>query len=312
VSTQAVDEQLRWESANRVRAAIAAVLGALLTLGGGIYNGLTLRDAPTPLFVDSLRRVAEPGGIGSLPSLRLDQFRYYQTHDASILLGAVLLGLGALCAGGALTYLAFAVRHRAERFPRFGLYIAFVGGVLMLIGPILYAIGNHSLAETLLKGARTVDAVRDTTRPGTYYAGAIIQFIGTFALAAAYVLVGLNGMRVGLFTRFMGILGVIAGVFTVLPLIAGLGPVLQPLWLLMAGALILGYWPNGVPPAWRTGKAEPWPTAAQVREQRQAQQQRQGSAKGRREPPPAVEGTATQAPARPHPSSKKRKRKRRT
>src|SRR5439155_27106235 len=161
VSNQPVDEQLRWESSNRVRAAIAALLGALLTLGGGVYKGLTLCDAPTPLFLDSLHRVAQPGPIGSLPSLRLGQFHYYQTHSGSIVLGAVLLGLGALGAGGALTYLAFAVRHRAERFPRFGLYIAFIGGVLMLIGPILYAIGNNALADTLLKGARTVDAVRD-------------------------------------------------------------------------------------------------------------------------------------------------------
>jgi hypothetical protein len=45
-------------------------------------------------------------------------------------------------------------------------------------------------------------------------------------------------------------------------------PVVQCFWLLLLAALFLGRWPNGQPPAWRTGNAEPWPSAASVRDQR--------------------------------------------
>jgi hypothetical protein len=98
----------------------------------------------------------------------------------------------------------------------------------------------------------------------------------------------------------MGALGIFAGLLVVLPIIA-VAPILQPLWLLALGALFLQKWPGGVPPAWRTGQAEPWPTAAQQRE-----------ARGKR-PAARVPDAAPDEPREPklHPSSKKRKRKRR-
>ena len=45
-------------------------------------------------------------------------------------------------------------------------------------------------------------------------------------------------------------------------------PVVQCFWMLMLSILFLGRWPSGNPPAWRTGKAEPWPSSAELREQR--------------------------------------------
>ena len=61
-------------------------------------------------------------------------------------------------------------------------------------------------------------------------------------------------MRVGLLTRFMGVLGIITGVLQILPF-GGPLPVVQCFWLLMLGILFLGRWPGGQPPAWRTGNA---------------------------------------------------------
>ena len=61
-------------------------------------------------------------------------------------------------------------------------------------------------------------------------------------------------MRVGLLTRLMGYIGIVAGAMLVLfPL-----PVVQIFWMGALGALFFGRWPGGDPPAWRTGKAEPW------------------------------------------------------
>jgi hypothetical protein len=61
---------------------------------------------------------------------------------------------------------------------------------------------------------------------------------------------------------------------------------------------------GGTPPAWRTGKAEPWPSQREIAEARRAAAPRNEQAEPEAEPAVAAAGRA-------HPSSKKRKRKRR-
>jgi hypothetical protein len=92
-------------------------------------------------------------------------------------------------------------------------------------------------------------------------------------------------------------------------------------WLVFLGVLIGGHWPNGVPPAWASGRSEPWPSSQEVRQQREdVRRERQAArrrAKGEPEPEPEPDPTPVDSvPAgaqtrAPHPSSKKRKRKRR-
>jgi hypothetical protein len=129
-------------------------------------------------------------------------------------------------------------------------------------------------------------------------------------------------MRVGLLTRFMGVLGIIVGVLFIIPIGSSL-PIVQAFWLTSLGVLFLGRWPSGMPPAWVTGEAQPWPTQQELREARmEAQAEKAASTDdedekrprrmGRRERAEAPETPAPELPARrPHPSSKKRKRKRR-
>jgi hypothetical protein len=64
-------------------------------------------------------------------------------------------------------------------------------------------------------------------------------------------------MRLGLLTRFMGVLGIALGPALVL----GFGLYVLPVWLIGLGVLFAGYWPRGLPPAWSTGRAVPWPSA---------------------------------------------------
>jgi hypothetical protein len=84
-----------------------------------------------------------------------------------------------------------------------------------------------------------------------------------------------------------------------------LGPVsvVQSFWLIAVGMIVLGVIPGGQPPAWRTGKAEPWPSQREIAEARRRQ------AKPERQPEPEPEPVPA---GRPHPASKKRKRKRRS
>src|SRR5882757_11483075 len=79
----------------------------------------------------------------------------------------------------------------------------------------------------------------------------------------------MNAMRVGLLTKFMGYLGMIAAGASLLLIGSAPALLIEVFWLLAVGYLLAGRWPNGDPVAWKTGQAEPWPTAAEVREQRQ-------------------------------------------
>jgi hypothetical protein len=116
----------------------------------------------------------------------------------------------------------------------------------------------------------------------------------------------LNAMRVGLLTRFMGVLGIICGALIVLPILSPL-PIVQTFWLGAMALLLTGRWPNGVPPAWRTGQVEAWPSQQAIRDARRAETERRRG--GAPEPEPERQSDGT--PSRPHSTSKKKKRKRR-
>ena len=100
----------------------------------------------------------------------------------------------------------------------------------------------------------------------------------------------------------MGILGAIAGALVVFQL-AGVSAIVQGFWLGALGLLFLGRWPGGRGPAWASGEAEPWPSAAQ----------RRGEIRGRREEPnePGGEPPAEPEPVPERPPSRKRRKKKR-
>jgi hypothetical protein len=78
-------------------------------------------------------------------------------------------------------------------------------------------------------------------------------------LALAFWLVkgSLDAMRIGLLGRFMGVVGIALGPAFVL----GFGSLILPVWLIALGMMYAGYWPRGLPPAWESGQALPWPSA---------------------------------------------------
>ena len=307
MSVQTADH-LAWEAQHRVRAGAAALLAAALTMGAAIASALVFRDIPRSGFVDSLERAAQPGRLGGVESLRVGLYEFYKDHAAAIIGSSVGRALGFLAIGYALTYLGRATAARRAELPRPALWLPWVGAVVLALQALLSAIGTNVAVNEFLDGARTVDAARDLAGNGLLVLGSILDLAGRLALGAAFVLVCLNAMRAGLLTRFMGVLGIIVGALLVIPLGSPL-PIVQVFWLLALGALFLGYWPSGVPQAWSTGTAVPWPSSADVRESRRAEMERRRGGPARPEP---EEEEPVEVPAgREHPSSKKRKRKRR-
>jgi hypothetical protein len=309
VAVEASEDHLAWEARQRRPAAIAAAAAALLVFVGTVWRGLALSDLPRNGLIESLGRAAEPGAIGGLESLKADTYRVFEDQAIGVIASSVLVAIGYVALGWALTYLAVAARARRPEMPKLLVYLPMIAGILQALATLLSSIGLNLAIGDFLSGDPTVDAARDVPRSGIGVFGQLIGLPGGLGLALAIVLISLNAMRVGLLTRFMGVLGIITGALQILPF-AGPLPVVQSFWLLMLALLFSGRW-RGMPPAWSTGNAEPWPSAAEVREQR-----RKAAAEARGETyepprPPAAEPEPEPVPAgRPSPSASARKRKR--
>jgi len=298
------DELLASEARRRPRAAAAAFGAAVLILGSYVGSGLIFADAPRAPLLDALSRTAAPGPVGSAPSGKVAFYEFYADRSVALIGASLARALGFLLIGLALTFLAQATRARSQAFPKLALSVPLIGGVLSAISYLASPIGTVTAVNAFLDGPRTVDAAADVVSSQFVVAAGLIGFVGGLALALGLVLVALNAMRVGLLTRFMGVLGILAGVLTFIPIGSPL-PVVQCFWLAALGALFLGRWPGGEPPAWRTGEAQPWPTQQELREARD----RARSGARAAEPAPAA---AVAAGGTPHPASNKRKRKRRS
>jgi hypothetical protein len=294
------EQQLAWEARQRPRAAIAAIAAGVLTLASLLWSGLGFRDAPRAWFVDSLANLTRPGPIGDEPSVRTPVLEFYDDHALTIIGSAVVRALSLLALAWAITFLAAATRARRSEFPRLFVYVPLVGAVLNGIAGVLGALGTMIAVGDFLDGPETVDAARDVGSGTLLITANIINYLAPLILVAGIFLVALNAMRAGLLTRFLGFLGIIGAAALLLLPVAG--QAVQSFWLPAVGLLMLGAVRGGLPPAWRTGRAEPWQTAPRA------------PARQARAPKPAAEPQPEpeRVPAgRPHPASKKRKRKRR-
>jgi hypothetical protein len=295
-------QQLAWEARQRPRAALAAFVAAVMIFSSDAYTQLVSRDAPRSPFLGALQEAVKPGPVASQPSASIPFFQWYDDHAVALVAAAVASALGLVALGYMLAFLAAATRARLERLPRFAAPLVLIGAVLMGVARVLGSVAFADSVSSFLAGPRTVEEAKHISSGSLLLASQLIGQAGALALAAGFVIVSLNAMRAGLITRFLGVLGIIAGVLVVMPLL----PVVQPFWLLMTGLVIVGRWPGGMPPAWRTGRAEPWPSAQQM-----SQARREEAAARRGEPAeePTEEPAEPQAAAGPGPQKRKRKRR---
>lgn len=324
-------DALAWERERRPWAGGAAVAAAVLILGGNVLISLALRDLPKAegrvvTVVDALRDVA--AGRAVPPGRLSAQVEYLGHHTAGPVAGAVLVALGTLAAFLPLAYLYRATRARN---PALGQWIL----VLLAVGSVLYGVGNLTVSLTRYLGAHDFLTAADRSNSGAqdaltqppYAAGTALTFAGSVAFLFGLAVTSLNAMRVGLLTRFMGIMGMIVAATFLLPL-DQLG-IIRSLWLGALAALLLGRWPSGVPAAWSSGEAAPWPSQQQAREARTRARDgdapveelgapASASSAGARTPGSPSPAPTPPAPGRPapraeeaHASSKKKRRKRR-
>jgi hypothetical protein len=300
-------QQLDWEARHRVRAAIAAALAAVAILVGQVLEQSLNSGAPSLPLLDALTKLAEPGSVREQPSGQLPYAEYLRDHAVELMASRAVTAIGYFALAYALTFLAAAIRARRPQFARWAFYLPVISGVLFGVAWIAGGVGRLLDANQVVDGNGTIGSVQDLGSAGVSQLAAVLLTPAALALTVAIVLVSLNGMRTGLLTRFMGALGIVVGAFQIIQVGASL-PLVQTFWLGALAVLFLGRRPGGDPPAWRTGRAEPWPSAAQLAEARKAEQGPEPDPEPEAAPAPARE----RVPAGTHPATSKRKRKRRT
>jgi hypothetical protein len=229
------------------------------------------------------------------------------------LLGAIVEAIGWLGVAGALGFLFDAVRARNPQLKPFIKWLAIGGPALAGLTGVVYAVMIASKANDFVNhGSQTYQQAQHLTTSGVLLGAQLLGQLAALVVAMAFVLVSLNTMRVGLLTRFMGYVGIFAGVlvlFVLTPI-----PIVQSYWLIAVGYLISGRWPSGLPPAWASGKPEPWPSSQAMRAQRgkfAADRRERMGRSGKSPSAEPVAAQAAQAARGTRATTSKRKRKRR-
>ena len=285
------EEQLQWEARwGRPAAITAFVAGAMQLVSAMLFFPKDRKGIePTPDFL-----------------LSIDE------HSGSYLASALLSALASLLLVAVFLYLFRATVARGGGIPHWFIYLVIGAPVLYAVSKLVYAFDAIDIADKFaggepIRGQAGADRATDLTNSSPVVLA--IQVAGGVVVAFLFVMLPLRARRVGLLTPFMSILGVIAGALIVLPL-GGISSVIQAFWLGAIGALLLGFWPGGRGPAWESGRAEPWQSAAQRRGLVPMPSDEEERPERDREPAELDPTPPEPEPIPERPASRKRRRKR--
>ena len=228
------DEQRR----GRVAGACAVASGVLIA-AGAIWRQVISADAPD----------GDAAGL-----------RFFDSHSGELVASSVLRALGLLVLIPAALHLYRATKARNPQETRVVAAMATYGPVALALSGVIEAVALSVISSDFSgRSFGTVkaadDAAQDAVKDASLYVAAFLGLSGVIALGFFLVKGGLDAMRVGLLSRFMGMFAIVLG-----PAIVLVSPafVVLPLWVVALGGLFLGVWPRGVPPAWTSGRAMPW------------------------------------------------------
>jgi hypothetical protein len=281
----ATAETLQAEARERPRMAIVALVAGVFTLLGSLVGRLIAGSPPD-----------------NLPAALL----FYRDNQGSQYASAICSVIGAVAIAFVLDFLFRAIRARNPALPWQIRPLPWIGGIGVAVFTIVYQVALAvNVDHFATQGSQTYEEARKAIDAG------VPPLFGLFvqlALALAIVLISINAMRVGLLTRFLGYLGVISGALFVLAFVPI--PIVQVYWLGALAMLFAGRNPNGTPPAWQSGEAMPWPSGAEMREQRvrDAEARRGGDVVEGELAEPDDDATTGDGPS---PATSKRKRKKR-
>ncbi len=234
-----VTEQLAYETRVRPRQAVIAGAAAALLL---------------------LAPVMELAGLHTdVSELTLGLITIHKRFPLD-LIAAVINGIAYLLLAGTLGWLADRTRVRSPTARNWSRWVAVGGAVALAIGvagsEVLISIAANKFVST---GAQTYLQAYALASTGAIRVLALTEELGALLLTLGFVFIALNAMRVGLLPRYLGYIGVAAGVLVLVPIVPV--PIVQCFWLAALAVLLAGRWPSGMPPAWTSGEAIPWAPA---------------------------------------------------
>jgi hypothetical protein len=239
-----VQAQLDYENRVKIRNAAIAVIAALL-LVSSVVMGLSGPQTKIGELTQSLITEHKRG-----------------SYD---ILGALASGIGYLFLAFVLDFLFRISRFRRPETQGFIRWLVIGGATLAFIGGVSYHVIFLSDANKFVShGLQTYQQANSLTKGGTFLAVGLILNLGGLLLTAGFVWTSLNAMRVGLLPRPMGYMGILSGIFVLFP-VGFIAPFVQAGWLIAIAYIFTGHWTSGLPKAWTSGEAEPWPSSAEVR-----------------------------------------------
>lgn len=298
------ERQLEYEGAQRQLVALLAIAAGVIYLLGVLLQYLTNANEPTVGLLQGLAPALH-GLKAAAVDPRTATLRFIDQHAFDNLASGVVVGAALFAMRWPLRYLYEAAVARGERpsAATLGLtdYAAPLLGLVTLVGDVALQLGAHKYLSHAARTSAAYTADVGGTLP------LLLQFAQlalTLCVAFVFIIVARRAMRVGLLTKVLGYLGIISGFLFVLALVPL--PLLQLLFLVGVGMMLLQLGGLTRPPAWETGEAIPWVSQMQARaanagggRNTRAQRSRTASA-----PAPMLPTSASPA------ASKKRKRRR--
>jgi hypothetical protein len=303
-SKDEISQQVERETEWRSRLAVPAFAGGVFYLLSGIITNSVASSAPTVGVLQGLAPALK-GEASPAYSPRTPEVKYLSHHASSLIIASVIAAIAIAVLTLALLLLSSATRFRRPAMWPIAKPLILFGGIALAVISIAHqavlAAETHSFAVGHDFTSHAVDNALAKSTPNviTQY----LDLLAGLAVAVGMIVIMVNAMRVGLVTRWLGIVGILSAILIFLPIGGATLEVIPSFWLVAMGILYVGKWPNGQPPAWESGEARPWPSRAQMREE---------SGRGRRGRPALATGSGdiTPDPTQPAAGSGRKRRKR--
>jgi hypothetical protein len=243
------EEELAFEARQRTRQIAFAVVGGVLLMIASVIGLLGPHSAVSEQTLNLLTENRRAG------------------YDIA---ATIFNSVAELSFGVTLWYLWRCTRSRTDKSLSYIPMLVVIGVVVAAVTDIVYVVDfTHIASEFATTGAQTYDEANRLQSSSLISICKILGQLAALLIAISFVVVSLQAMRIGLLPRFMGYVGMLAGFLFLFPITVV--PVVQLFWLLALAILFSGRWPDGVPEAWKTGRAVPLPSAAEMRARRAAE-----------------------------------------
>jgi hypothetical protein len=299
------ERQLEIEGAARPRVALISIVAGLLYVGAQLADDLLINaKTPTIGLVQGFAPVFH-GLKAAAVDPRTIQEQFLSNHAATSVAISVVIAIALTLMRWPLLYLRAAEVARGGKPSKVTLWLANytppIFGVAVLAFAVALALGAHDYISHAARDSAAIS--RANGGPVRIFLLVVAQVLAPLAMATVFVLVSLRAMRVGLLTRLLGILGILAGIVFFIQLVPI--PLLQLIWLVGVGMTLAQVGGLQLPPAWVVGEAVPWVST------RQPSNRSRGGGRGANKSS-ATKALAPRVPDGPSPAASKKRKRRRT